>query len=214
MQKNLGDLRKNYTKGTLLDNTAPENPYELYEEWFNEAQTHKSVDEVNAMSLCTIGIDGYPKNRIVLLKEIDNGDFLFYTNYNSEKGIAMESHPHVALHFFWQALERQIIIKGQVSKTTREKSNNYFQSRPVGSQLGAWASDQSDEVVSREYLEKRLDFFEDKFKNREIPIPDHWGGYAVKPVSFEFWQGRPNRLHDRFLYELSKDKWINKRLAP
>ncbi|MGJ8684471.1 MAG: pyridoxamine 5'-phosphate oxidase [Nonlabens sp.] len=214
MQRDLQNLRKNYVKGALVDDKVPMDPFQLFDQWFIEAKEHLSIDEANAMSLCTIGLDGYPKNRIVLLKEIEKGCFLFYTNYNSEKAIAMEKNPSVSLHFFWPALERQVIIKGDVSKVSREKSANYFKSRPRGSQLGAWASDQSSKVPSREFLEQKLLSFEQKFDNKEIPLPEHWGGYSVTPISFEFWQGRPNRLHDRYLFEIKADKWISKRLAP
>ncbi len=214
MQRDLQNLRKNYDRGALVDINIPSMPFMLFDLWFNEAKQHVSVDEVNAMSLCTIGEDGFPKNRIVLLKEIENSCFVFYSNYNSEKGKAINKNSKISLHFFWPALERQIIIKGEVKKASREKSENYFHSRPRGSQLGAWASDQSLEVPSREYLEERLQFFKDKFKDQDIPLPEHWGGYFVNPVSFEFWQGRPNRLHDRYLYELINSKWTIKRLAP
>lgn len=214
MQRDLNNLRKNYSKGAIVDDKVPLDPFKLFEEWFNEAKEDISVDEVNAMSLSTFGVDGYPKNRIVLLKAIENGCFLFYTNYNSEKAAAIDKNSKVCLHFFWPALERQITIKGDVSKVTREQSNEYFQSRPRGSKLGAWASDQSSIVNSRKYLEERLHFFENKFKDIEIPIPEFWGGYSVNPISFEFWQGRSNRLHDRYLYELLNKEWENKRLAP
>lgn len=214
MQKDLSKLRKNYDKGSLLDHEIPDSPYNLYEDWFTQAQLHKDIDEVNAVSLSTFGLDGFPKARIVLLKEIKQGNFIFYSNYNSEKAIAMDKHSKVSLHFFWPALEKQIIIKGYVSKVSIKKSLDYFQSRPRGSQLGAWASEQSKEINSREELEDRLTFFKNKFEGKDIPLPNHWGGYAVNPISFEFWQGRPNRLHDRFVYELFEGKWINKRLAP
>lgn len=215
MQRDLQNLRKSYEKGTLIDGAMPLSPYVLFDEWFKEAKEHVTVDEVNAMGLSTIGKDGFPKTRIVLLKEIEQGDFVFYTNYTSEKAVAMELNPKVSLHFFWPSLERQIIIKGMVSKVSRDKSLSYFKSRPRGSQLGAWASDQSSEVNSREYLEKQLEFYEEKFKDQDIPLPDHWGGYSVSTVSFEFWQGRPNRLHDRYIYERSSSEdWTIKRLAP
>lgn len=214
MQRDLQHLRKSYDKGALVDEQLPANPYDLFNQWFKEAREHISVDEANAMSLSSISTDGFPKSRIVLLKEIEKGDFIFYTNYNSEKGEAMELNNKVALHFFWPALERQIIIKGLVSKVSREKSLAYFKQRPKGSQLGAWASDQSKSVPSRVYLEERLQFFEDKYKDQEIPLPDHWGGYRVSPVSIEYWQGRPNRLHDRYIYKLMDNAWKTIRLAP
>ncbi|WP_438961918.1 pyridoxamine 5'-phosphate oxidase [Nonlabens sp.] len=214
MQRDLHYLRKNYEKGALDKEQLPSNPYELFDIWFTEAREHVSVDEVNAMGISAIGTDGFPKTLIVLLKEIDHGSFIFYSNYNSEKGKAMEMNNKVSLHFFWPALERQVIIKGLVSKVSREKSLAYFKQRPRGSQLGAWASDQSSSVPSRAYLEQRLKSFEEKFKDQEIPLPDHWGGYSVSPVSVEFWQGRPNRLHDRYTYEIKDSAWKITRLAP
>lgn len=218
MQRDLQNLRKNYSKGALVEDNVPDNPYTLFDEWFSEAKSHMSVDEVNAMSLTTLGIDGFPKSRIVLLKEVEKGCFIFYSNYTSEKAKSMKLHPKVSIHFFWPALERQIIIKGIVSKVSRDKSLSYFQTRPRGSQLGAWASDQSAVVNSRAALEEQLENYDSKFKNRDIPLPDHWGGYSISPISFEFWQGRPNRLHDRFLYTLdnsiNENNWSNNRLAP
>jgi pyridoxamine 5'-phosphate oxidase len=214
MQRDLQNLRKSYEKDALLEKNLPESPYELFDSWFQEAKITDEIDEANAMSLCTMGVDGFPKSRIVLLKEILEGNFLFYSNYKSEKALAIESCNQVSLHFFWPSLERQIIIKANVSKVSRDKSLSYFQSRPRGSQIGAWASNQSSNVVSREKLEKQLSHFEDKFKDTDIPLPDFWGGYACEPISFEFWQGRPNRLHDRILYEEENDQWIFKRLQP
>ncbi|WOI23938.1 pyridoxamine 5'-phosphate oxidase [Nonlabens ulvanivorans] len=214
MQRDLQNLRKNYGKGALVEDSLPQNPYDLFEEWFNEAKSHMSVDEVNAMSLTTLGVDGYPKSRIVLLKEVEKGCFIFYSNYGSEKGKSMELHSKVSIHFFWPALERQIIIKGDVSKVSTEKSCSYFKSRPRGSQLGAWASNQSSIVKTRTELEQQLEDYKIKFENQEIPLPDNWGGYSISPISFEFWQGRPNRLHDRFLYVMNGSDWSSNRLAP
>lgn len=214
MQRDLQNLRKSYEKDALLENNLPESPYILFDSWFQEATSSLEIDEANAMSLCTLGVDGFPKSRIVLLKEILEGKFLFYSNYTSEKGAAMEAYNKVSLHFFWPALERQIIIKGHVNKVSKEKSLDYFHSRPRGSQIGAWTSDQSSTILSREQLEEQLLYFEEKFKDQPIPLPDFWGGYDCDPVSFEFWQGRPNRLHDRILFELENDRWAFKRLQP
>ncbi|EAS18993.1 pyridoxamine-phosphate oxidase [Flavobacteria bacterium BBFL7] len=214
MQRDLQDLRKNYSKGALVEDNVPDNPYLLFDIWFTEAKSHMSVDEVNAMSLNTLGIDGFPKSRIVLLKEVSEGKFIFYSNYKSEKALSMEQHSKVSIHFFWPSLERQIIIKGDVKKVSKDKSLTYFQTRPRGSQLGAWASNQSTVVKSREDLENQLENFKDKFQDQDIPLPDNWGGYSITPVSFEFWQGRPNRLHDRILYSLIDSNWIYNRLAP
>ncbi|GAK77149.1 pyridoxamine 5'-phosphate oxidase [Nonlabens ulvanivorans] len=215
MQRDLQNLRKNYSKGSLIEDSIPENPYQLFEEWFNDAKSHMSIDEVNAMSLTTLGVDGYPKSRIVLLKEIEEGCFIFYSNYGSEKGRSMDLHHKVSINFFWPALERQIIIKGDVSKVSRQKSLSYFHRRPRGSQLGAWASNQSSIVKTRAELEKQLEDYKIKFENQEIPLPENWGGgYSISPISFEFWQGRPNRLHDRFLYMMEGKEWTSNRLAP
>jgi pyridoxamine 5'-phosphate oxidase len=214
MQRDLQNLRKSYEKDALLEKNLPETPYHLFDTWFQEAKSSIEVDEANAMSLCTLGVDGFPKSRIVLLKEVLEGKFLFYSNYTSEKGVAMEAYDKVSLHFFWPSLERQIIIKGNVKKVSREKSLDYFHSRPRGSQIGAWTSNQSSAITSREKLEEQLRHFEDKFKDQNIPLPDFWGGYDCDPVSFEFWQGRPNRLHDRILFELENDCWTFKRLQP
>ncbi len=214
MQRELHHLRKTYEKDALIESQIGDDPYELFHQWFENAQEHTSVDEVNAMGLSTIGLDGFPKTRIVLLKEIVDGKFVFYTNYASEKGKSMEANEKVSLHFFWPALERQITIKGTVQKVSREQSETYYRTRPRGSQIGAWASHQSTEVSGREALDENLKHFTEKFDGMEVPLPDFWGGYEVMPVSFEFWQGRPNRLHDRILYKSDGSSWNHKRLAP
>ena len=173
------------------------------------------VHEANAMNIATIGLDGFPKNRMVLLKKFTWEGFIFYTNYNSEKGKAIAQNNVVCLSFFWQTVERQIIIKGNAEKLAENLSDGYFESRPDGSKLGAWASNQSEVVKSREELDNRLKSYEEKFHEIEIPRPEYWGGYLVKPISIEFWQGRPNRMHDRVHYELTEDfNWKKVRLAP
>jgi pyridoxamine 5'-phosphate oxidase len=214
MQRDLQSLRKSYEKDALLEKNLPINPFTLFNTWFSEAKESLEIDEANAMSLCTLGTDGFPKSRIVLLKEIVEGKFLFYSNYTSEKAKGIEEYDKISLHFFWPALERQIIMKCHVEKVTREKSLSYFQSRPRGSQIGAWASNQSTEVISRDKLEEQLAYFEQKFKDVEVPLPNFWGGYSCKPISYEFWQGRPNRLHDRICYEDNAGEWKFKRLQP
>ena len=167
------------------------------------------------MTVSTLGIDGFPNNRIVLLKKYTWEGFIFYTNYNSQKGKAIKQNPNVCLSFFWHNIERQVIIKGKAEKIAENLSDGYFESRPNGSKLGAWASDQSDVVSSRQFLDDRLASFEKKYENKEIPRPAHWGGYIVKPVSIEFWQGRPNRMHDRIRYTLQENfDWKIERLAP
>lgn len=214
MQKNLHNLRKNYKKHAIFDDQIDSNPYNLFDLWFNDAHDHPLIDEVNAMTLSTLGVDGYPKSRVVLLKEILNGSFIFYTNYNSHKAQSITQNPKVCIHFFWASLERQVIIKGAATKVSREQSYNYFKTRPRGSQLGAWASDQSAPVESRQTIDAQLLYYDRKFENQQVPMPDHWGGYAIAPVSFEFWQGRSNRLHDRFIYTQQFNQWTINRLAP
>jgi len=214
MGKNLADYRKNYTKGSLLENEISNNPFELFSNWFEEMESKSDAFEVNAMTVATIGDDGFPKSRVVLLKEYDEEGFIFYTNYTSDKGLALLQNPHICLSFFWPLLERQVIIKGIAEKSSEKKAKEYFNSRPRGSQLGAWASNQSSEIASREVLDKSIEELETRFVDKEIPKPDFWGGYLVKPVSIEFWQGRSSRLHDRILFEKISNLWKVKRLAP
>ncbi|CAM1361344.1 Pyridoxine/pyridoxamine 5'-phosphate oxidase [Tenacibaculum sediminilitoris] len=215
MAHDLSDYRKSYKKRELLENNCPENPIELFRDWFFTADESEMVDEANAMTIASIGLDGFPKSRVVLLKKYTWEGFIFYTNYNSEKGKAILNNNHVCLSFFWAGLEQQIIIKGKAEKLAENLSDGYFESRPDGSKLGAWASNQSNVVTSREELDNELASFEKKFKNQEIPRPKHWGGFLVKPISIEFWQGRPNRMHDRIRYSLQKDfSWKLERLAP
>ena len=221
MGKNLSDYRKNYIKGELLETEIPENPLDLFHVWFDEMEMvlkyRKELNdsvEANAMTVATIGTDGFPKSRIVLLKEFSEEGFIFFTNYNSEKGLSLLNNSHTCLSFFWAGLERQVIIKGTAEKTSEEKSISYFNSRPRGSQLGAWASNQSSEIESREILTNNLRELELKFKDSDIPKPENWGGFLVRPENFEFWQGRSNRLHDRILYYKDRGSWNIKRLAP
>lgn len=215
MEKDLSNYRKVYVKKELLKKDVPENPMELFQTWFHEVEQSNTVDEANAMTISTVGTDGFPKSRIVLLKKFTWEGFIFYTNYTSEKGKAIEANPNVCLSFFWQGMEQQIIIKGKAEKIAENLSDGYFDSRPDGSKLGAWASNQSEIVTSKEVLNSNLEKFEKKFQNKEIPRPAHWGGYIIKPVSIEFWQGRPNRMHDRIRYTLQKDfSWKTDRLAP
>jgi pyridoxamine 5'-phosphate oxidase len=215
MSKDLSNYRKSYEKQELLESNCPENPLELFQKWFLNADASDTVEETNAVSLSTIGKDGYPKSRIVLLKKYSQEGFIFYTNYNSEKGKAIQENNQVCLSFFWPALEQQIIIKGKAEKLPENLSDGYFESRPTGSKLGAWASNQSTVVESRDILEKNLQKFEAKFEGKEITRPPHWGGFLVKPIAIEFWQGRPNRMHDRILYKLKEDfSWKIERLEP
>lgn len=215
MSKDLSNYRKSYEKQELLESSCPENPLELFQKWFFHADNSESVEETNAMTLSTLGEDGYPKSRVVLLKKYTWEGFIFYTNYHSEKGKAIEANNQVCLSFFWPALEQQIIIKGNAERLAENLSDGYFESRPDGSKLGAWASDQSQVVQSRDELDDKLKGFEQKFQGKEIPRPSHWGGFIVKPVSIEFWQGRTNRMHDRIRYTLQEDfYWKIERLAP
>ena len=215
MSKDLSNYRKSYEKQELLESNCPENPLELFQKWFLNADASDTVEETNAVSLSTIGKDGYPKSRIVLLKKYSQEGFIFYTNYNSEKGKAIQENNQVCLSFFWPALEQQIIIKGKAEKLPENLSDGYFESRPTGSKLGAWASNQSTVVESRDILEMNLQKFEAKFEGKEITRPPHWGGFLVKPIAIEFWQGRPNRMHDRILYRLKEDfSWKIERLEP
>lgn len=214
MQKDLTDYRKSYEKGKLLEADIPNEPFELFQSWFNLADTASSVEEANAMSISTVGSDLFPKTRVVLLKGFSKEGFMFYTNYESDKGKALKENSKCCLSFFWPALEKQVIIQGEATKVSREESESYFHSRPRGSQLGANASNQSAVISSREFLEEKLQELEKKYKAKEVPAPDYWGGYIVKPVKIEFWQGRKNRLHDRILYTYLENNWKIERLAP
>ncbi|MFS4467721.1 pyridoxamine 5'-phosphate oxidase [Maribacter sp. 2210JD10-5] len=215
MQKDLGNYRKSYEKSALLEDQISDNPIQLFQTWFYEVEQSDSVDEPNAMTVSTIGKDGYPKNRVVLLKKYTHEGFIFYTNYKSEKSKAIAANPNVCISFFWPNLERQVIIKGKAEKVSENMSDGYFESRPEGSKLGAIVSDQSQVIASRAVLESKLKALEKEYEGKEIERPDYWGGFIVKPVSMEFWQGRPNRLHDRIRYILQKNlDWKIERLAP
>lgn len=213
--KDLSNYRKSYEKSELLENNIPEDPINLFNRWFHETEDFGGVDEVNAMTVATIGLDGFPKSRVVLLKKFNEEGFIFYTNYNSEKGKAIENNPHICLSFFWTSLERQVIIKGIAEKTSEVISDNYFASRPDGSKLGAIVSPQSEIIPNREYLETNLILLEQECLGKEISRPKNWGGYLVRPHEVEFWQGRANRLHDRIRYRLQSDfSWKIDRLSP
>lgn len=213
--ENLHDNRKIYDKSQLLENQIKENPMEQFRDWFLEAQENSAISEANAMAISTVESDGCPRTRIVLLKSYNEEGFVFYTNYESRKGKSLEENNQTCLHFFWPVLERQIIIKAKVEKIAENLSDVYFHSRPKGSQLGAVVSPQSQIIPDRNFLEEKLKNLEIEFGNKEIPRPKNWGGYIAKPYEIEFWQGRPNRLHDRILYNLQDDfSWEISRLAP
>jgi len=213
--EDLSNYRKSYDKSELLETTIPKDPINLFNKWFHEVEDFGGLDEVNAMTISTIGSDGFPKSRVVLLKKYTFEGFIFYTNYDSEKGKAISNNPNICLSFFWHTMERQVIIKGIAEKTTTNISDGYFESRPDGSKLGAIVSNQSEIIPSRTVLEDKLKQLENDFKGKEIPRPDFWGGFLVKPVEVEFWQGRPNRLHDRIRYQLQDDfSWKIDRLSP
>ncbi len=215
MEKDLSNYRKSYKKHELLLKDVPENPMELFQKWFYEVDQFFPEDETNAMTLATIGLDGFPKSRVVLLKKYTYEGFIFYTNYNSEKGKAIVNNPNVCLSFFWHGVERQIIIKGTIEKIAENLSDGYFESRPRGSQLGATVSHQSAVIKNRTVLEDKLKALELEFEGKDIPRPKFWGGFIVKPIEIEFWQGRANRLHDRVRYRLQSDyNWEINRLSP
>ena len=210
---NVADLRKNYTQAGLLETDVLANPFKQFQLWFEQAVGANLV-EPNAMTLATVTDEGKPSARIVLLKGFDDRGFVFYTNYNSQKGVELQTHPHAALVFLWHDLERQVRIEGKVELVAEAEATAYFHSRPVGSQLGAWASDQSQVITDRSVLENKLQQLEAEYLNQEIPKPPHWGGVRVIPHEIEFWQGRPSRLHDRLRYQLVDGNWHIDRLSP
>ena len=213
---NLADIRKSYTQQELSENNIKDNPFTQFEEWLQEALNAQAA-EPTAMVLSTISAEGKPSARVVLLKALEKDQFIFFTNYNSRKGTDLGENAFAALTFFWPELERQVRIEGQVEQVSTEVSDTYFQSRPRGSQIGAWVSPQSKVVENRQTLEKVTEEFQQKFGEAElIPRPPHWGGYALLPAYIEFWQGRPNRLHDRLVFRRAADKtsWQLSRLAP
>ena len=214
MDSSIADLRQNYTKAGLSEKDLNSDPIAQFGVWFQQA-LDADLLEPNAMTLATATPDGKPTARIVLLKGVDERGFVFYTNYESQKGQQLIANPYAALVFLWDKLERQIRVEGRVVKLSREESTEYFHSRPKASQLGAIASDQSRVIPNRKVLEQKLDELNAKYQDETVPIPEHWGGFRVIPNHIEFWQGRPSRLHDRLVYDLQTDGgWQIQRLAP
>lgn len=213
MEEQFEGLRSDFSKGGLSLNNLDRNPFDQTQQWLREAIESKQP-EPNAMSLATTGPSGVPHSRIVLLKDIQANGLVFYTNYESDKGEEMALYPHVAVLFFWPMLERQLRIEGTVEKLSSEVSDLYFASRPRASQLGAWASPQSRVVPDYQFLEDTYSDVTKKFDGREVPRPAHWGGYIIKPGKFEFWQGRPGRLHQRYRYVNAGDDWRIETMAP
>ncbi|MBZ8179131.1 pyridoxamine 5'-phosphate oxidase [Oscillatoria salina] len=210
----VSELRKNYTRAGLSEADAELNPFKQFQTWFQQA-LKAQLSEPNAMTLATANLDGTPSARIVLLKDFDEQSFVFYTNYSSYKGQQLADNARAALVFWWAELERQVRIAGRVEKVSPEESDEYFHSRPENSQIGAWVSNQSQVIESREVLEQRFQELQTKYGEQEIPRPPHWGGYRVIPEEIEFWQGRPSRLHDRLRYRrVENNTWIRERLAP
>ena len=210
MNRDISDLRQDYRVGKLVEADMSDDPILQFRQWFDAARDQ--VKEPNAMTLATV-FEGQPQARIVLLKELDDQGFVFFTNYESDKGSALAQTPRAALCFWWEPLERQVRIQGQVEKISPEASTEYFHSRPRTSQLGAWASAQSQPLGDDNQLQEKFDEAESRFEEA-IPRPDHWGGYRVVPDRIEFWQGRSSRLHDRFDYRLDQGQWIRQRLSP
>lgn len=212
MLSSIADIRTDYKLQTLNEVDVAINPFQQFTKWWNQAIQSK-VTEVNAFTLATASKTGKPSARIVLLKGYDENGFVFFTNYNSHKGQELIENPNAAIVFFWNELERQIRIEGTVEKISQQESEEYFHARPAGSQIGAWASPQSTVIPNREILEKNETEYKNKF-GENIPKPPHWGGFVVKPILFEFWQGRSSRLHDRIQYTPQNNNWKIERLAP
>lgn len=215
MSQSLADMRRNYAREGLTEAQAPEEPFALFRQWFDEAvKTEQAPVEANAMTLATVDADGRPHCRVLLLKGLDTQGFTFFSNYDSAKGEQMTARPFAAMTFFWPTLERQVRIEGKVVRVSPEESDAYYQVRPLGSRLGAWASAQSKVIADRAELEGLLKATEERFSDTQPHCPAHWGGYRLLPDRIEFWQGRPSRLHDRLNYRMIDGDWIRERLAP
>ena len=208
------DKRINYSKGIIDPKITDKNPYDVFLKWIKEAINSNLIEEPNAMNVSTIENDGYPRSRIVLLKDLSNNGLTFFTNYNSNKGKSINKNNKVCVSFFWPPLERQVIIKGKAKRISNDLSKKYFYSRPRESQIAALISPQSKIIPNRNFLNKSIKSVDEKYKGKKIPMPDHWGGFIIKPFEIEFWQGRPDRLHDRILFKLFNGSWKSNRLAP
>lgn len=213
MSTTIADIRKDYSSRSLSESDVSSDPIEQFEKWWNEA-LKAEINEANAMTLATASSDGFPSARIVLLKGFDKSGFIFFTNYKSFKGTQLEENPKACLVFFWKELERQVRITGIVQKASNGASDAYFKSRPFESQVSAWASPQSQVIESRDWLQRNYNKLLSENNSNDLQRPSHWGGYIVKPVIVEFWQGRPGRLHDRIQYTLESGEWKIERLAP
>jgi len=214
MDTSIADLRQEYSQKGLNEKEAEPNPFQQFQVWFDQALSAQLL-EPNAMTLATVTAEGKPSARVVLLKHFNEQGFVFYSNYHSRKGQELGQNPWAALVFWWASLERQVRIEGRVEQVSEQESDAYFYSRPWGSRLGAWASEQSQVVSDRQVLEQRLVELEQQYQDQEIPRPPHWGGYRLVPIAIEFWQGRPNRLHDRLSYHRLEDgNWQIERLSP
>tara|TARA_B110001454_G_scaffold95895_1_gene90921 strand:+ start:80 stop:724 length:645 start_codon:yes stop_codon:yes gene_type:complete len=213
--RDLSNYRKNYSRDKLSEKCIPKQPFDLFNIWFEESNEDSDNHEINTMILNTIGKDGFPKGRVVLLKYFSNKGFTFFTNYKSEKGVSIRDNNKVSLTFFWERQERQVIIKGIAEKTEESINDEYFQSRPFGSKVAVHVSENQSSILSnRELIEEKFNYLSLQLQNKEIERPNYWGGYIVKPVEYEFWQGRENRLHDRIRYSLDNSKWDISRLSP
>ena len=212
MSRDLSNYRDKYLKGELIEKNLSKDPFDLFNNWFEDLEKYGNERENNAMSLSTVNEKNVPTTRVVLLKQFSKKGFIFYTNYNSRKGNHIKNNPNVCVSFYWPSMERQVIINGKVSEISKIESDKYFNSRPRSSQLGAIISNQSEIIPSRKYLEDKLSKIDSN--NNDLIRPSNWGGYIIKPELFEFWQGRDSRLHDRIIFSKSKTNWIQKRLSP